>query len=577
MAAETDLPELISSIQALVEGLSADRTKKKEDEGKATAFSGKKLAQSLAKNSVAILGLSQGLTSVKGFFAQAVKDNTQIVKQLSQFTTASRTSTRQLTASLNTGYTTLQEGLATQGELISAGMGEMSKGNKESFIGMKALGANLAGVISITRFNKEAVGLGTAASVDLATSLMETSIANSSSMEALVSAVQSMRAALVKTTVELGPEMTRNVQNVVARMTQGNSELAGAAASFVTSLVSGEEGFMKAAKLGVMFTGQETEDQLAGKIEQISQIMAQMSAGAQGGVQFQRFEDAFGITRENFMVAKATGTDIKDLKRANVSEGVKRMNQLDATRQVQVAAFKLQSLGVDAMQGVASTLAPLGSLLMPGMIALGVIANMTTIMAAKNPLTGADGGVLATMKSRRGTFAWMTALAGAATTINTGIKLKDKEKRTSENIGGTIGGVVLGAVGAAFGGPMGAGFGMTIGNEAGKFIGKQWGEEGTTNSEEATQTLKDAYGIGEQEAKDTAEIRRIQQDQERREKSLANPNLRVLTSINQTLIRNLAVLERTAGLANRGNELAEDAKFAGLNSGAPSLGAIANF
>ena len=239
MAAESELPELISSIKSLAEGLAADRAKKTAEED--TKNSSKTLATNLAKNSVAVLGLSQGLTSMKGFFSQAARDNTKVVGQLAKFTTASTTTSKQLIDSLNTGYTTMQEGLATQGELISMGMADMSKGNKESFIAMKALGVNLAGVTSITRFNQEALGISADASTELSKSLIETAIKNGTSMEALVSAVESMRGALIKTSVELGPEMSMKVQNVVARMTQNNSDLAGAAANFVTSLVSGEE------------------------------------------------------------------------------------------------------------------------------------------------------------------------------------------------------------------------------------------------------------------------------------------------------------------------------------------------
>ena len=117
MAAESELPELISSIKSLAEGLAADRDKKTTEED--AKNSTKTLATNLAKNSVAVLGLSQGLTSMKGFFSQAAKDNTKVVGQLAKFTTASTATSRQLIDSLNTGYTTLQEGLATQGELIN--------------------------------------------------------------------------------------------------------------------------------------------------------------------------------------------------------------------------------------------------------------------------------------------------------------------------------------------------------------------------------------------------------------------------------------------------------------------------
>jgi hypothetical protein len=568
MAAESELPELISSIKSLAEGLAADRAKKTAEED--TKNSTKTLATNLAKNSVAVLGLSQGLTSMKGFFSQAARDNTKVVGQLAKFTTASTTTSKQLLASLNTGYTTMQEGLATQGELISMGMADMSKGNKESFIAMKALGVNLAGVTSITRFNQEALGISADASTELSKSLIETAIKNGTSMEALVSAVESMRGALIKTSVELGPEMSMKVQNVVARMTQNNSDLAGAAANFVTSLVSGEEGFFKAAKLGIMFNRGDSEDQLVAKIEEAARRMNQMSAGAQGGVAFQRFEDAFGISRENFMVAKKLGTDIEQMRRADVKNQAEQLKQLDVSRQIEVNSMMLQSKGVDFMQGIAAATAPLQMFVPAALLALGTIASMTTIMASSEAFGGV-GKISTLLKSKTGFGA---RLVGAGALLPT---LKDivdsgREGATGADVGGAVGGVVGGALGL-FGGPIGVAIGASLGNTLGSFIGQadRFNKDSLSNEKETNRLLKEMHGIEGKTQKDTEEIRQIQQDQERRARTLSNPQISILTTINDTLVRNLAVLERTAGQTRRQTELIEDSKFDNATMKAPML------
>ena len=145
---------------------------KKEEEAKNDV--NKKLSAAMGavgKNTATILGLSQGLLSITGIFSKAAQQNTQLVRQLSQFTVTSRQNSKSLIDTLDTGYSTLQEGLETQGELIGAGMGDLSKQNKSSFLAMKALGMNLAQTIAITRFNVDAVGLSTEASVDLARSI----------------------------------------------------------------------------------------------------------------------------------------------------------------------------------------------------------------------------------------------------------------------------------------------------------------------------------------------------------------------------------------------------------------------
>ena len=566
MAAESELPELISSIKELAEGLAADRAKKTAEED--TKNSSKTLATNLAKNSVAVLGLSQGLTSIKGFFSQAARDNTKVVGQLAKFTTASTSTSKQLLASLNTGYTTMQEGLATQGELISMGMADMSKGNKETFIAMKALGVNLAGVTSITRFNQEALGISADASTELSKSLIETAIKNGTSMEALVSAVESMRGALIKTSVELGPEMSMKVQNVVARMTQNNSDLAGAAANFVTSLVSGEEGFFKAAKLGIMFNRGDSEDQLVAKIEEAARRMNQMSAGAEGGVAFQRFEDAFGITRENFMVAKKLGTNIEQMRRADTKRAAEQLKQMDVGRQIEVNSFMLQSKGVDFMQGVAQATAPLQMFVPLALTALGTIASMTTMMALKG--TGANPtSILGSLKAKTGLLPWAAGLAGL---LSTAKDIDDviNGSRKKEDMGGIGGGVVGGTIGFALGGPIGMGIGAMLGNVVGGYIGHA-SDENTSHATRTNELLKEMHGQDGKTQKDTEEIRQIQQDQERRARTLSNPQISILTTINDTLVRNLAVLERTAGQTRRQTELIEDSKFDNATMKAPML------
>jgi len=566
MAAESELPELISSIKSLAEGLAADRAKKTDAEDAKT--SSKTLATNLAKNSVAVLGLSQGLTSMKGFFSQAARDNTKVVGQLAKFTTASTTTSKQLLASLDTGYTTMQEGLATQGELINMGMADMSKGNKESFIAMKALGVNLAGVTSITRFNQEALGISADASTELSKSLIETAIKNGTSMEALVSAVESMRGALIKTSVELGPEMSMKVQNVVARMTQNNSDLAGAAANFVTSLVSGEEGFFKAAKLGIMFNRGDSEDQLVAKIEEAARRMNQMSAGAEGGVAFQRFEDAFGISRENFLVAKKLGTNIERMRRADTKSATEQLKQMDVGRQIEVNSFMLQSKGVDFMQGVAQATAPLQMFVPLALTALGTIASMTTMMALKG--TGANPtSILGSLKAKTGLLPWAAGLAGLLSTA------KDMDdvingSRKKEDMGGIGGGVVGGTIGFALGGPIGMGIGAMLGNVVGGYIGHA-SDENTSHATRTNELLKEMHGQDGKTQEDTEQIRRIQQDQERRARTLSNPQISILTTINDTLVRNLAVLERTAGQTRRQTELIEDSKFDNATMKAPML------
>lgn len=566
--------EALNRNAASNEKLFARAEKKDKDEKK---FNPSKLVGALAKNSAAVLGLSTGLTSLKGFFTQAVKDNQEITKQLSQFSTASTQGTRQMVNSFDTGFTTMKEGLATQGELIEMGMADLSKAQKEPFLAMKALGVATKGMMAITRFNTEALGMETTASVDLATSIGEAAIANESSITELVGAIQSMKSALTKTAVELGPEMSQKVQRVVARMTQNNSELAGAASQFVTSFLAGEEGFMKAARLGVGFTGIESDAELTRKIEELSTRILQMTAGAQGfggGVVFQRLEDAFGVTRENVMIAQRLGTDIKELKRTSAVDNANQLKTLDASRQVEAAALTLQGKGVDIMQGVAQTLAPFAPFMPAALTLLGTIAAATQMMAFK----GAEGGMLTAMKGKRGLGAHAFGLTMAATTAKDIYDVASKDDATRGDKWGAIGGVLAGAVGFAFGGPIGAGIAASIGNQLGNYLGDQSDDSGPGKSQKKmAEELNRIHGIDKDNEKNTAEIRKIQEEQQRRQKSLANPQISILTSINDVLVQNMIALQRANRQREQANETRKDMHF-GTTLAPPSLSpSIGNF
>ena len=588
MAESDPLVEALNRNAASNEKLFARQEKKDKED---TKFKPGKLVGALAKNSAAVLGLSQGLTSIRGFFSQAVKDNQQITKQLALFSTATSQNTRQMTNSLNTGFTLLKEGIETQGELIDAGLGDFSKANKESFIGMKALGINLKSSIAITRFNTEALGISAERSVELSKSVVEAAMANGTSIGELVGAIESMKVALTKTAVELGPEMSMKVQNVVARMTQNNSELAGAASQFVTSFLAGEDGFMKAARLGVGFTGQETEAELVAKIEQLSKRIAEMTAGAQGfggGIAFQRFEDAFGISRENVLIAREMGRDIKELERGSIKSAADQLAKLDASRQIELKMFRLQAKGVDVMQGIGHTVAKFAGWIPQVLVLLGMISATSQAMLVKNALWAGEGAQGVGAKTFMRTVGIGMAVAAAGMALKSAhdlIKAEPGERKRSDigtlvgTAGGAIGGALLGAKIGAVGGPMGMAIGSLIGGLGGKFIGEMFDEGGNTGEEQkkAQQWRDQQFGLTKDNEKNTAEIKRIQEEQQRRQNSLANPQITLLTSINDVLVQNMIALQRANRQRELANEVRKDMQFS-TGLAAPSLSpSIGNF
>mgnify|MGYP003675948021 CR=1 FL=1 len=558
-------PDKLDKLISMGEAFLANKSKESEDK---KANTNKNLVKGLAKNTGAMMGLTTGMLSIKNIFGQAAKDNKEVIKQLSLFSTATASNSKQLLANLDTGYTTLKEELGTQSDIFAAGLGVLSKGNTESFTAMKALGINVAEAAQFTQFNTQALGMGMDGAVDLAESLTESSRANAQVTDNLIKALSSMQQALKKTSVELGPEMTKNMQAVVARMAQDNTAMSGDIASFVSSFMSGEGGFMKSTKLGVGFTGQETEQQLVEKIQLLSERIVQMGAGAQGfggGVTFQRFEDAFGLSRENFMVAEKFGRNIEGLRRDSNKDAAETLKSLDSSRAVEVGMRDIQATAVEVQQGIAATLSPLSTLI-PAILTALVAANTLLGVIAFKP-AGLGGAMKGMGTKLAGSGALRLAGMGTA-----GLMMgKDALDMATGEDGGmsgkNIGGVAGGAIGAAIGSVLLPGIGTWVGMGLGNMIG---GGIGSMMDPDESDDLAITAEAAAKQQRDTEEIRRIQERQDRDRRSLANPQMHILTTINNTLVRNLAVLSRTATQTTRQTELAEDAKFSNSGS-APSL------
>jgi hypothetical protein len=94
----------------------------------------------------------------------------------------------------------------------------------------------------------------------------------------------------------------------------------------------------------------------------------------------------------------------------------------------------------------------------------------------------------------------------------------------------------------------------------------------------ARERMEEILNINTENADNTAEIKRIQQDQERRARSLANPQISILTSINDVLVQNMLALQRANRQREEGNEIRKDMSFNSATSTVPALHSnIGNF
>ena len=575
------LNENTKQISRMADLMEANAAKAKSDN---TSKKLSSAAAALGKNTTALLGVTQGFLSLGNIFSTAAKNNSELVKQLGQFSKATIENQRAVVASFNTGFTTFEEGIETQGELINAGMGQMTAQNKSTFLAMKALGFEIKNQIGMTRFNTEALGLSESASTKLAANVVATSIENATSVDALTNAMASMKAALIKTTAALGPEMGEKVQNVVLRMTQNNSELADTASRFVTSLLAGEEGFMKAARLGIGVTGQETEGQLAAKIETAMSRILQLTEGATGfggQIVLQRLDSMLGITAEEVNLIRRLGPSIDQLRTENLEDAAKARGKMDASRTLELAMFKFRAVTADATANMATYLQPLVGWLPQALAFLATIAAAST-MRAFTPLSESGGSISGGMKAfnkLQPKMVGTAAILASLPTIKDIVDVARPDKRSTGDIGGVIGGALGGFAGATFGGPVGLAIGMSIGNGIGKMLGNKFTDPLTKREDKTIELLEEIHGNTKKEGEDTEEIKRIQQEQERRQRSLANPQLHILTSINDILVTNLATLGRIERLNSESNTINEDIKHAQQlqKPPAPKLAGITSF
>lgn len=390
-----------------------------------------------AKSTAAMVGMTQIVGGLGAMLAKSVANNEQLSKNLVQATTAQTRSTDVMKGFAGS-MVGMQQALDTFSDSVMLGMSRFSDGALKFSAQLKAQGIDNKGVMMLMRRNVQALGLGEEATLLLADSLVSTAVANADSIDGLISAINSMKEALTKTTVELGPEAAANAQKIAAMMSQGNTELQAAASKFVTSFLAGSDGFMKAARLGVTFTGQETTAQMAAKFEEILTQIGGIQAGRRGtGSQFffDAMEKSFKLTREDFLLQQQIGNSINALVEGNTNERQERLSEISVTQAWQNATFKIQERMLVIMEGVAKAISFVGDQ---------AAGYMVPILAGLGPM------LLTLVSVTKVGFQGLTLLFGSLPGVLAGL---------------------LGGVAGAAAGPVGVGTGALIAGAVHKTLG----------------------------------------------------------------------------------------------------------
>jgi hypothetical protein len=393
-----------------------------------------------AKSTAAMVGMTQIVGGLATMLAKSVANNEQLSKNLVQATTAQTRSTDVMKGFAGS-MVGMQQALDTFSDSVMLGMSRFSEGALKFSAQLKAQGIDNKGVMMLMRRNVQAFGLGEEATLMLADSLVSTAVANADSVDGLISAINSMKEALTKTAVELGPEAAANAEKIAAMMAQNNTELQTAASKFVTSFLAGSEGFMKAVSVaGVVFTGQESLPEMVAKFEQILTSIGERQAGMQGpGSQFffDSMERSFKLTREDFLLQQQIGNSINALVEGNTNERQERLSEISVTQAWQNATFKIQERMLVIMEGVAKAISFVGDQ---------AAGYMIPILAGLGPM------LLTLVSVTRVGFQGLTLLFGSLPGALAGL------------FGGTAGA-------AAGGGPVGIGTGALIAGVVHKTLG----------------------------------------------------------------------------------------------------------
>jgi hypothetical protein len=282
----------------------------------------KKNTAAIRDNGLALVGLTAGMFSLKSMIGNQLKMNQDLATALGQ-TGETAKGMSAATDRFLRGQQGAEQMVKVFRDAVDMGMTRFSDDTLQFGAQLKVLGIQNKTSFQLMRANTQALGVAEEASLGLAQDLITTAIENKDSIAGLIDAINSMKDAMIDTTVELGPKAAMNAQKIAAMMSQGNSELQEASAKFVKSFLAGSDGYMKAAKLGVQFTGKESTAEMARKFETILGKIQGLQAGKQGaGSQFffDAMERSFGLSREDFNLQTQIGTSIDALKEGNVQQ-----------------------------------------------------------------------------------------------------------------------------------------------------------------------------------------------------------------------------------------------------------------
>ena len=378
-----DLLDAITALTVEVRKSSESRTAETKSTASDTANIGKQRRRLLDQNNTLarlanlnkhkMSGVIKGMVSLHGVMGN-VKDNThKLVQSLAQ---AGMASSQMSSAVLETG----KKWGATQTQVVNA-MQDLVETGLTRFQGpvlklatqMRVLGLSTRALLKNIAFNTQVLGMSEESSLALAKSMADTAVQFGIHMDALVTAMDSMAKDLVKSKAAFGQQTMESIQSAVMIMSGGRQELLTPLTDFVTSLTSGQAGFMKSMMLGSTFK----QSMSPGDV--IHQVMNALQEGSNriggvgvGPIVLEAFEKSHQFSADNLLLAEQMFQLSRDGFKTNMEAQARQVTSLSFEQAWQVATYDLQKRGMEVMMGVSTTLDTLGH----GIAMIGVVVSL---------------------------------------------------------------------------------------------------------------------------------------------------------------------------------------------------------
>tara|TARA_R110002012_G_scaffold42917_4_gene116428 strand:- start:6371 stop:8164 length:1794 start_codon:yes stop_codon:yes gene_type:complete len=393
--------------------------KKEGDKRRKLLETNNTLARIQNLNTLKLGGVIAGMFSLKGMLGIVRSSNADLVKSLAQAGQLTRQQYSDTLGVFEKNNVSMTQAVAAIGEVVGMGMSRFGNEVKLMAGQMKVLGVQNKGLLQNIRFNSEVLGFSVESSRLFAESMVSSARKMGTSIEGLVGAVNSMKSAITNVAAELGPTTARSVQVAAAMLSQGNNEMQAMLTEFMTSTLAGPSGFMKAGFLGqTMQVGMSPDAMAAATVSMLQQV-GNMAGRPGPGTQHMMaaMEQANIFTRQDVVLSRMMGKDIKKLTESNLKQAVAQVGRASFEQAWQNALFDVQKFAMEALTGIAAATDKFGGIIPK----IALIATAIS-MVASSAIGIAKVGVL-TFRAIVGIFSFIKAqglMRAAQVGISTG-------------------------------------------------------------------------------------------------------------------------------------------------------------